>query len=142
MTPCEARRLRVEFVSFLPLKLHVSTVLESAPNPHLRTRVLVADAVAMSCQLLVDALLLSKRYDAVAAMTPEEVVLSLDRDRFHVMLIGTSFSKDPVEGLRFVSEVRGAELAGEHVGKILHHFALLLLHDAERVFGAYGLNVC
>ncbi|HWY54834.1 MAG TPA: response regulator transcription factor [Terriglobales bacterium] len=93
-------------MSFLPLKLHVSTVLESAPNPHLRTRVLVADAVAMSCQLLVDALLLSKRYDAVAAMTPEEVVLSLDRDRFHVMLIGTSFSKDPVEGLRFVSEVR------------------------------------
>jgi len=67
---------------------------------------LVADAAAMSCQLLVDALLLSKRYDAVAATTPEEVVLALGRTRFDVLLIGTSFSQDPLEGLRFVSEVR------------------------------------
>jgi DNA-binding NarL/FixJ family response regulator len=84
----------------------VLTVLESVPNSYLRTRVLVADAVAMSCQLLVDALLLSRRYDAVAATTPEEVLLALDRARFDVMLIGTSFSQDTLEGLRFVSEVR------------------------------------
>jgi DNA-binding NarL/FixJ family response regulator len=57
----------------------------------------VADAVAMSCQLLVDALLLTKRYDALAATAPEEVVVALDRARFSV---------DPLEGLRFVSEVR------------------------------------
>ena len=34
---------------------------------------LVADAVAMSCQLLVDALLRSKRFDAVAAATPKKL---------------------------------------------------------------------
>jgi two-component system nitrate/nitrite response regulator NarL len=66
----------------------------------------VADAVAMSCQLLVDALLRSKRFDAVAATTPEEVVLALDRDRFDVVLISTSFSPEPLDGLRFVSEIR------------------------------------
>jgi two-component system nitrate/nitrite response regulator NarL len=80
--------------------------LESVSDSYLRTRVLVADAVAMSCQLLVDALLLTKRYDALAATTPEEVVVALDRARFDVLLISTSFSVDPLEGLRFVSEVR------------------------------------
>ena len=60
----------------------------------------------MSCQLLVDALLLSKRYDAVAATTAEEVVVAMDRARFDVLLISTSFSADPLDGLRFVSEVR------------------------------------
>jgi two-component system nitrate/nitrite response regulator NarL len=60
----------------------------------------------MSCQLLVDALLRSRRYDAVAAATPEEVVLALDRCRFDVVLISTNFSEEPLEGLRFVSEIR------------------------------------
>ena len=67
---------------------------------------LVADAVAMSCQLLVDALLRSKRFDAVAAATPEDVVLAFERSRFDVLLISTSFSEDPLKGLRFVGEVR------------------------------------
>ena len=80
--------------------------LESVSNSSLRTRILVADAVAMSCQLLVDALLRSKRFDAVAATSPEEVVLALDRDRFDVVLISTSFSPEPLDGLRFVSEIR------------------------------------
>ena len=80
--------------------------MESVSNSGLRTRILVADAVAMSCQLLVDALLRSKRFDAVAATTPEEVVLALDRDRFDVVLISTSFSPEPLDGLRFVSEIR------------------------------------
>jgi DNA-binding NarL/FixJ family response regulator len=92
---------------FLPLiKLLVYVQVESVPNPDLRIKVLVADAVAMSCQLLVDALLRSKRYEAVAAASPEEVILTLDRAQFDVVLISTSFSPDPVEGLRFVSEVR------------------------------------
>ena len=80
--------------------------LDSVSNSGLRTRILVADAVAMSCQLLVDALLRSKRFDAVAATTPEEVVLALDRDRFDVVLISTSFSPEPLDGLRFVSEIQ------------------------------------
>ena len=66
----------------------------------------MADAAAMSCQLLVDALLLSQRYDAVAATTPEEVVLALDCARFDVVVISTSFSPSALEGLRFMSEVR------------------------------------
>ena len=80
--------------------------MESVSNSGLKTRILVADAVAMSCQLLVDALLRSKRFDAVAATTLEEVVLALDRDRFDVVLISTSFSPEPLDGLRFVSEIR------------------------------------
>ncbi len=66
----------------------------------------MADAAAMSCQLLVDALLRSKRYDAVAATTPEEVVLALDRHQFDVVLISTGFCQEPLDGLRFVSEIR------------------------------------
>jgi len=66
----------------------------------------VADAVAMSCQLLVDALSRSKRFDAVAAATPEDVFLALDCARFDVVLISPNFSQNPHEGLRFVSEVR------------------------------------
>jgi two-component system, NarL family, nitrate/nitrite response regulator NarL len=68
--------------------------------------VLVADAVAMSCQLLVDALLLTKRYDAVVATTPDEVVLLLDHAPFDVVLIATNFSRDPLDGFRFVNEIR------------------------------------
>jgi DNA-binding NarL/FixJ family response regulator len=68
--------------------------------------VLVADAIAMSCQLLVDALLLTKRFDAVVATTQEEVILLLDDGRFDVVLIATTFSPDPSDGLRFVNEIR------------------------------------
>jgi len=80
--------------------------LEAVSNSGLRTRVLVADAVAMSCQLLVDALLRSKRFDAAAASTPEQVVLALDRHQFDVVLMSTSFAQEPLDGLRFVSEIR------------------------------------
>ena len=51
-------------------------------------------------------MLRSKCYDTVAAATPEEVILALDRAPFDVVLIGTSFATEPLEGLRFVSEVR------------------------------------
>jgi two-component system nitrate/nitrite response regulator NarL len=60
----------------------------------------------MSCQLLVDALLRSKYYEAVAAATPEEAIQELDRARFDVVVIGTGFSQDALEGLQFVSEIR------------------------------------
>ena len=69
----------------------------------------MADAVAMSCQLLVEALLRSQGYDAVGAVTPEEVIQALDRARFDVILIGTNFSPDALEGLRFVGEVRNLD---------------------------------
>jgi DNA-binding NarL/FixJ family response regulator len=63
----------------------------------------------MSCQLLVDALLRNKHFDAVAAATPEEVIQALDRARFDIVLISTNFSPDALEGLRFVSEVRNLD---------------------------------
>lgn len=103
--PCDRARFRVLFLGLLPSNC-VSTCLESVSSPYVRPRVLVADAAAMSCQLLVDALLLSQRYDAVAATTSAEVVLALDRDRFDVVVISTSFSPSALEGLRFMSEVR------------------------------------
>src|ERR1700732_3566756 len=84
-----------------PPLICVLTVLESVPNSYVRTKVLVADAIAMSCQLVVDALLATGRFDAAAATKPEEVVLALDRGRFDVMVIATSFSPDSFEGLRF-----------------------------------------
>jgi len=105
-TPCDAQQLRVIFRRS-PLFNSVLTVLESVSNSCVRTKVLVADSVAMSCHLLVDALLLTKRYDAVAATTPQEVVLALDRDRFDVLVVGTSFLPDPLDALRFVCEIRG-----------------------------------
>jgi DNA-binding NarL/FixJ family response regulator len=68
--------------------------------------VLVADSAAMSCQLLVDALLRSKRFEAVAAATQGEVIEALGRTRFDVVLISTNFSQDALEGLLFVREIR------------------------------------
>lgn len=67
---------------------------------------LVADSAAMSCQLLVDALLRSKRFEAVAAATQGEVIEALGRTRFDVVLISTNFSQDALEGLLFVREIR------------------------------------
>jgi DNA-binding NarL/FixJ family response regulator len=68
--------------------------------------VLVADALAMSCRLLADALQRSKRYLAVAAVTPREVLATLESDTFQVALISTSFAEEPLGGLRLVREVR------------------------------------
>ena len=66
----------------------------------------MADAVAMSRQLLVDGLLRGKGYEAVAAATAEEVILALERSAFDVVLISTNFSPNPLEGVRFISEIR------------------------------------
>ena len=69
----------------------------------------MADAVAMSRQLLVDGLLRGKGYEAVAAATAEEVILALQRCAFDVLLISTNFSSNPLEGVRFISEIRGLQ---------------------------------
>lgn len=60
----------------------------------------------MSRQLLVDGLLRGKGYDAVPAATPEEVILALEKSSFEVVLLSTNFSRDPLEGVRFISEIR------------------------------------
>jgi len=66
----------------------------------------VADAIGMSCQLLVEALLRGKRCDAVAASTRERVFQELDRVRFDVVLISPSFAAETLEGLHLVREVK------------------------------------
>jgi two-component system nitrate/nitrite response regulator NarL len=48
----------------------------------------------------------SKRFDAVAAATPGEVIEALGRTRFDVVLISNNFSQDALEGLLFVREIR------------------------------------
>jgi two-component system nitrate/nitrite response regulator NarL len=79
--------------------------LASVPNPDLITRVLVADSISMSCQLLVDALLRIRFCDAVAAPTPRNVFDELARAPFDVVLISPGFAAEPIEGLRLVREV-------------------------------------
>jgi DNA-binding NarL/FixJ family response regulator len=111
--------------------------LESVTNSDLRIKVLVADAVAMSCQLLVDALLRSKRFEAVAAATPEEVVLAFERSRFDVLLISTSFSEDAFKGLRFVGEVRDLN-RGVNIVALLDTMDRKLVVEAFRC-GARGV---
>lgn len=68
----------------------------------------MADPVAMSCQLLAEALLRSRRYHAVPAPRLEEALRLLDSAPFDVILVGTSASQDPLESLRLVREIRGS----------------------------------
>jgi DNA-binding NarL/FixJ family response regulator len=80
--------------------------LESVLNSDSRTRVLVADAVGMSCQLLVDALVRSKGYEAVAASTHEKIFQELEGGNFDVVLISPSFAAEPIDGMVLVREVQ------------------------------------
>ncbi|HLW88277.1 MAG TPA: response regulator transcription factor [Terriglobales bacterium] len=72
---------------------------------------LVADSVSMSCHLLADALERSALYSALAAATPKKVLQLLEKDRFDVLLLGSAFSTDPMESIRFVSQLRTAHPA-------------------------------
>jgi DNA-binding NarL/FixJ family response regulator len=82
--------------------------MASLPNPDVRIRVLVADAVAMSCHLLADALQRGRRYQAVAAVTPKDVLLALDYTPFHVALVHASVSDDSLGGFQLVRDVRNS----------------------------------
>ena len=60
----------------------------------------------MSCHLLADALQRSKRYQAVAAVTPADVLQALDYTPFHLALINATVSDDPLGGFHLVRDVR------------------------------------
>lgn len=66
----------------------------------------MADSVSMSCHLLADALERSALYIAVAAATPKKVLHMLEKERFDVVLLGSAFSTDPMESVRFVTQLR------------------------------------
>ncbi len=61
----------------------------------------------MSCQLLAEALLRSRRYHAVPVPNLEEALRLLDTAPFDVILIGTSAAQDPLENLCLVRAIRG-----------------------------------
>lgn len=77
------------------------------PNPAPKIRVLVADAMAMSCHLLADALQRSERYYAIAAATPQEALEFLRHSDFDVVLVGIGLSEDPLDSVSFVRQLRG-----------------------------------
>lgn len=81
--------------------------LASAPNPDTRIRILVADAVAMSCQLLAEALQRNKRYEAFVATSASDVMPLLNRHRYDVVLVSTSLLSDPMDVFRLVREIKG-----------------------------------
>lgn len=83
-----------------------TTTLSSVPNFDPGIRVLVADSLSMSCHLLADALERSQGFAAVAAATPKKVLQLLEKERFDVVLLGSAFSSDPLESVRFVSQLR------------------------------------
>jgi len=76
------------------------------PNFDLRVRVLVADAVPMSCHLLADALGRNNQLDPVSAISPLEVREALKKSRFDVLLVSATLGQSPMESLQFVREVR------------------------------------
>jgi two-component system nitrate/nitrite response regulator NarL len=80
--------------------------MASLPNLDLRIKVLVADAVAMSCRLLADALQRSKRYQAVAAVTRKEIFEALDSVPFQVLLISHTFAGEVPDGCGLVREIQ------------------------------------
>jgi two-component system nitrate/nitrite response regulator NarL len=67
--------------------------------------VLVADAVAMSCRLLADALHRTKRYEAVSAVTRKDTFDALQSKAFDVIVISMNFPNDPFGGLGVLREV-------------------------------------
>jgi DNA-binding NarL/FixJ family response regulator len=68
-------------------------------------RVLVADALPMSCQLLAEGLGSTGRFAASAASTCEQAHELMAATRFDALLVSPSFSGTPISDLRFVQEV-------------------------------------
>jgi len=66
----------------------------------------VADAVAMSCRLLADALQRNRHFEADAAVTMEEVLQAVSRKSYEALLIGTNFGADSNDGFRIVREIQ------------------------------------
>jgi DNA-binding NarL/FixJ family response regulator len=82
--------------------------LASIPNPDARVKVLVADAVAMSCRLLAEALQRTKRFEATAAVSAEEVVSALLATPYHIVLLSVTAPDDALGGVTFLRQIQEA----------------------------------
>jgi DNA-binding NarL/FixJ family response regulator len=110
--------------------------LASVENFEPRIRVVVADAVAMSCRLLADALQRSKRFQAVAAVTPNDLLQVLGESRFQVALIST-MTDEQLAGSGLLRQIR--ELHSDV--KIIVLFDVLERNTVVEAFraGAHGV---
>jgi DNA-binding NarL/FixJ family response regulator len=89
--------------------------LTSAQNSDSRIKVLVADQVAMSCQLLSEALMRNRRFHALPATSVAEALQLLGAVSFDVILVGAGNSFDPSDRVRTVREIRGVHRAANVV---------------------------
>lgn len=67
---------------------------------------MVADSVGMSCRLLADALQRSKRYQADAAVTSQNVLDGLRSTSYQLVLISINFPEQPLGGFRLVRHIQ------------------------------------
>lgn len=86
----------------------VPILLASVPNTLPKIRILVADAVAMSCHLLADALQRSKRYEAATAVTFPEMAQTLAKQSYEVVLLSPTLLGDADGGFAQLRLIRQA----------------------------------
>jgi DNA-binding NarL/FixJ family response regulator len=79
--------------------------VDSLPNNETRIRVLVADAVAMSCRLLADALQRTRRYEASSVINRKDALEALQSKDFDVVVISMNFPSDSLGGLGVLREI-------------------------------------
>jgi two-component system nitrate/nitrite response regulator NarL len=108
MAPCHLPAFHRKIVSVCdpPPLGPPNFALIPVPNSDPRTSVLVADSIAMSCNLLADALERSDHYHAVAAHTPKQVLQLLEKERFEIVLVGVGGSEDAIQSMHFLRQIQ------------------------------------
>lgn len=81
-------------------------ILPIFPSSEPKIRVLVADTLAMSCNLLVDALRRNKDYHAAAVPNRRKAVQAAQRERFDVILVGIDSAEDLSESTSVIRQIQ------------------------------------
>ena len=84
-------------------------ILSVLPSSDAKIRVLVADTLAMSCNLLVDALRRHKDYHAAAVTNRKKAIQAAQRERFDVILIGIDSSDDLAESTSVIRQLQAVD---------------------------------
>ena len=82
-------------------------ILPALPSSDFKIRVLVADTLVMSCNLLVDALRRNKDYHAAAVTNRKKAVQAVQREHFDVVLIGIDSAEDLSESTSVIRQLQG-----------------------------------